>query len=65
MTSHGPDWVLASQVGLNTYDIALDDLLEDVSDNEEEESTPPAPKTVSVLKDKWVQLNAQAPIWMR
>jgi hypothetical protein len=23
------------------------------------------PKTREVLKDKWIQLNAQAPIWMR
>jgi hypothetical protein len=32
---------------------------------EDEETTPSEPKTVKVMVDKWVQLNAQAPLWMR
>jgi heat shock protein beta len=39
-------------------------IVEDASETEEE-TTPIVPKTVSVMTDKWVQLNAQAPIWMR
>jgi heat shock protein 90kDa beta len=40
-------------------------LVEDDIESTDEESITSEPKTVKVMVDKWVQLNEQAPIWMR
>lgn len=40
-------------------------VLEDVSDSGSEDDQPKTPKTETIITDKWVQLNAHAPIWMR
>jgi heat shock protein 90kDa beta len=39
--------------------------LEDDTEMGDQETIPSKPKTVKVAVDKWVQLNVQAPIWMR
>lgn len=42
-----------------------DDSEEVLVEDEKEDEEAAEKKTFTVLNDKWVQLNAQAPIWMR
>lgn len=40
-------------------------VVEEVEEKEDEEKEPPKPKTKTIIEDKWLQLNSQAPIWTR
>lgn len=46
-------------------EVSPEEVVVEEVEEEKEDSTPPVPKTMTVTTDKWVQLNAQPPIWMR